>query len=311
MSGEKYRAANSVFAGDGVNYFIVTPTKDEEENMANLVRLIEQQTIKPVLWVIVDESTDSTRQIIKELTERRVWVKNIFLEGNEGYLGVNYAIACKTGFDFACEYCMQHTVDWDYIGLVDADVRIDNDFFERLMIEFKRDPELGIASGSEYWNVSGGIVRAGLRENLSMGPARLWRRECFEATGGYQPVASPDSVSNVKAKLRGWKTKQFRDMKVMTRRTSTAKGYWWGSVREGKNYYFLNFNPYIILSKIIKDLFKKPHYIALGLFIGYFGCVIQKKKKIEDDELKYYYRHTRPKEIFQHYVNILKTWFGR
>lgn len=309
MTGEKYRAANPLCTGNGVNYFIVTPTKDEEMNIANLICLIEQQTIKPILWVIVDESTDNTRQIIKELTERQNWVKNIFLEENEGYLGVNYAIACKTGFDFACEYCMQHSIEYDYIGLIDADVSINEDFFERLMIEFKRDPKIGIASGSEYWNDSGGTVRAGLRADLTMGPARLWRRKCFEETGGYQSVASPDSVSNVTAKLRGWKTKQFRDVEVITRRTSTAKGYWWGSVREGKNYYFLNFHPFIILLKTIKALFKKPYYTALGLFIGYFGCTIQKNNKIKDDELRYYYRHIRTREIFQHYFNIFKNRF--
>jgi len=290
-----------------MKYIIITPTKDEKKNISRLIGLIEKQTIKPILWVIVDESSDSTKDIIKELAKKYEWVKSIFLEKSEGYLGINYGIACKTGFDFGIKYCEQHGIEYDYIGLVDADVVIAEDFFERLMIEFEKDPELGIASGSEYWNISGKLVSAGLREELPMGPARLWRRKCFEETGGYQATASPDSVSNVKAKLRGWKTKQFKEIKVIARRTSTARGYWWGSVREGKDYYFLNYHPAIIILKALKYSLKKPYYIGIALLFGYFSCVIREKEKIKDEEIKHYYRHIRPKEIFQYYFERLRN----
>lgn len=288
-------------------YILVTPAKNEGKNILHLIRLVEEQTIKPILWVIVDESSDNTRQIIKELAEKYEWVKSIFLEKREGYLGINYGIACKAGFDFAIEYCKPHRIEYDYIGLIDADVNIEEDFFERLIIEFERDQGLGIASGKEYWNISGKLVSASMKEELPMGPARLWSRKCFEETSGYQATASPDAVSNVKAKLRGWKTKQFNDIKVITRRTSTAKGYWWGSVREGKNYHFLNYHPFIFLLRTIRYTFKKPYYTGFGLFIGYFGSLIQKEKKTEDEEIKYYYRYIRPREIYRYYLDILKN----
>lgn len=290
-----------------MKYFLVTVTKNEENNITQLVQLIEKQTIKPSLWAIVDESTDNTRQIINELTEKCEWVKSVFLEKSEEYLGINYGVACKTGFDFSIGYCKQHKIEYEYIGLIDADVVVGENFFERLMTEFEKDFELGIVSGSEYWNISGKLVSSGLEDEIPMGPARLWRRKCFEETGGYQATAFPDSVSNVKAKLKGWKTKQFKGIKVITRRTSTARGYWWGSVREGKDYYFLNYHPFIFLLRTIRYSFKKPYYTGFGLFIGYFSSLIQRKKKIEDEEIKYYYTHTRPKEIFRRYLDGMKT----
>lgn len=293
-----------------MKYFIVTPTKNEEKNILSLISLIEGQTIKPVLWVIVDESSDSTKEIVKKLAEKYDWVKSIYLEQGNGYLGVNYGAACKIAFDYAINYCEQNSIDYNYIGLIDADVIIGKDFFERLMIQFKKEPDLGIASGSEYWNLSGKLVNAGTREDLPMGPARLWRKKCFEDTCGYQATASPDSVSNTMAKLKGWKAKQIKELKVITRRTSSAKGYWWGAIREGKNYYFLNFHPLVILLKSLKYSLEKPYYLGFGLFIGYFGCLIKKEKQIENDEIKYYYRNIRPREIFQHYFNILKKKEG-
>lgn len=288
-------------------YILVTAVKNEEEYLPNLIQSIINQTVKPVLWVIVDESIDGSKKIIKEMTEEYGWVKTIFLEKSERYLGINYGVACKIGFDFAAEYCKQHKTEHDYIGLIDADVNIGEDFFERLMTKFEKDSALGITSGTEYWNISGKLMSAKLREDLPMGPARVWRRKCFEETGGYQATAFPDSVSNVKAMLRGWKTKQFKDIKVITRKTSTARGCWWGSVREGEDYYFLNYHPFAFLLRTLRYTFKKPYYSGCGLFIGYFSSLIQRKKKTEDEEIKYYYMHTRPKETFRRYLDGVKT----
>jgi glycosyltransferase involved in cell wall biosynthesis len=289
-----------------MKYFVVTSTKNEEKNIPYLIKFVEEQSIKPVLWTIVDNSTDSTKEIIRKFAEKKEWVKLIDQEKNNGYLGINYGIACNIGFNYSIEYCRQQGIKYDYIGLIDADVTVEKDFFERLMIQFEKYPRLGIVSGAEYWNISGELVSANTREDLPMGPARLWRKKCFEETDGYMAVSSPDSVSIVKAKLRGWKTKQLKDIKVITRRSSTARGYWWGAVHDGKNYHYLNHNPILILSKSIKCSLKKPYYIGLGLFIGYLTCIVQRRKKIDDIEIRYYYRYTRPKEIINYYIHKLK-----
>lgn len=42
-------------------YIVVTPCKNEGENLPNLIASVVAQTIMPVLWVIVDDgSTDTT-----------------------------------------------------------------------------------------------------------------------------------------------------------------------------------------------------------------------------------------------------------
>ncbi|MCK4736138.1 MAG: glycosyltransferase, partial [Methanophagales archaeon] len=48
-------------------YIVVTPCRNEEKNIPNLVQSITAQTIRPALWVIVDDgSTDKTGEIIAE-----------------------------------------------------------------------------------------------------------------------------------------------------------------------------------------------------------------------------------------------------
>lgn len=65
-------------------YIVVTPCRNEEKNIPNLVQSITAQTIRPVLWVIVDDgSTDRTSEIVKirDITNLHV-TKDIRNEGN-------------------------------------------------------------------------------------------------------------------------------------------------------------------------------------------------------------------------------------
>lgn len=292
-------------------YIIVTPTKNEEKNLKKLVNIMEKQTMMPSLWVIVDESNDNTPNVVREAMGKCKWIEGMFLNRSEGYLGRSYAAACKSGFDFAAEYCKRNKTNYNYIGLVDADATINEGHFGELISKFEKYPKLGIASGMEYWNVSAKLVRNPQRDHLPIGPARLWRKECFEETGGYiVSEAPPDTVSNIKAKLNGWETKQFSDIKVVTRRTSTATGYWKGFTQRGKYAYTVHTTLFLVLMKAIKYSFEKPHYIGLAFIMGYICSSINGINRIEDDEIQAYMKHERPKELFRYYVGKLMRGRG-
>ena len=52
-------------------YIVVTPCRNEEKNLSNLVQSMTAQTIRPALWVIVDDgSTDKTGKIIDEVEKK-------------------------------------------------------------------------------------------------------------------------------------------------------------------------------------------------------------------------------------------------
>lgn len=289
------------------NYVIVTPTKNEEEQFKKLVNIMENQTLKPSLWVIVDESDDNTPNVVKEAMARHKWIKGIFLDRSEGYLGLGYAIACKSGFEFAKKYCKRNELDYQYIGLVDADATMNEDHFEKLISKFEKNPKLGIASGIEYWDISGKLARNAQREDLPIGPVRLWSKECFEETGGYiVSEAPPDTISNIKAKLKGWETKQFSDIRVVTRRTSTARGFYRGFFQNGRYAYVVHTPLYIVLLKAIKYSFRSPYYIGLAYILGYVTSMIHKAERIKDDEVRTYMKYERPMEIYRHHIRKLR-----
>ena len=59
---------------------LITPAKNEEQNLLEVSRSVTGQKIKPELWVLVDDgSTDRTPYIIKNLMIRYSWIQSIRL----------------------------------------------------------------------------------------------------------------------------------------------------------------------------------------------------------------------------------------
>jgi len=292
-------------------YFIVTPAKNEEENLPSTIRSIERQTIKPILWVIVDDgSTDSTPQIIESAKKKHEWIHSIHLNESARDLTIHCASVYKIGLDSGIKYCEGNKMEYEYIATVDADINLENTYFENLIKEFEKNPNLGIASG-ETWSIVGDrVMPAKQRENLPSGGHRLWRKKCFEETGGFLLTHSWDSVLNVKAALRGWKVKRFEEYKAIQRRmTSSAEGLWKGWRIRGESAYYLDFHPLYVVARAIRYLFEKPYYIGLAYLVGYVNSYINRKEKSDDEEIRNYYRYTRPQEIKKFYLNRFKKLF--
>jgi len=315
------------------SYIVVTPCRNEEKNLPNLVQSMVAQTIKPALWVIVDDgSTDKTSEMIAQSGGKYDWIKGVHLKEHKEYMGAHLAYVCNKGFEFAKEHCKKNGIPYAYIALVDGDTIPEQKYFEKLVKEFEKDEKLGIVSGntcghigdllnelkkdkkdvnvmdSEFWQMyDSPFIQIGKgREDLPMGSARIWRKECFEETGGYVYVHAPDSVSNVKAKMEGWKTKRFMDIKLIEREYSTAQGLWKGYKDHGESDFFLWYPLSIAILKALNYSFKRPCYPGVAYLWGYIKPLISGKKRIDDAELWQYYQFIRPKELREYYKEKIK-----
>ena len=292
-----------------MSYILATPAKNEEKNLPKLIQSVVEQTIKPLVWVIVDDgSTDNTLNIIKRAREQYEWIQSIQLGTHKRDLSKHYAIVCNESFNFALKYCEIRHLEYDYIGLLDADMILEREFYSKLIREFEKNPRLGIASGSVYYDINGKLTIEKDRDDMPLGGIRLWRRECFEDTGaGFYIGYSPDAVSNVLAKLRGWETRRFDEIRaIQTRRTSSAEGLWKGYKYHGESAYFRNYHPLFALVKGIKYLLEKPHYIGIAYLYGYLSFFIKRAEKIENEEIRNYYFHQKYKEAMEYYMNKLR-----
>jgi glycosyltransferase involved in cell wall biosynthesis len=285
------------------DYILVTPCKNEEESLPKLVESILGQEIVPLLWVIVDDgSTDRTPEILRDIVSKHLWIQTVTLSEKPRDLGVHVSHVYRTGFDVAIKHCEDNNINYHYVASVDADIILDGNYFSSLIKEFEADSNLGICSGHIGNIINGSVVWNSYREDLPSGGARLWVRDCFEDTGGFLLTCSPDSVSNVKAKLRGWSTRQFSTTKaVSTRAYSSAQGQWKGYQKLGSNNYFIGYSPIHICLKGFKMLYSKngsfKHGVGIAYVYGYFHDLILNKPRIADAEVLEFYRKNRPKEI--------------
>jgi glycosyltransferase involved in cell wall biosynthesis len=289
------------------NYVLVTPCKNEEASLLNLAESIINQTVQPNIWVIVDDnSTDKSPKILKELELKYNWISIVTLEGSKRDISFHYAQVVKEGFSFVEKMSSVHKITFDYLGLIDADMILENNFFEKILDRFEKDSHLGIASGTAaYYNENILIIEKG-RDNLPIGGLRVWRLECFKDTGGFPISYSADSVSNVLAITRGWNIKKFDDIVgIEIRRTSSAEGLWKGYKTKGESDYYRDYHPIYVFFKFLKYSLTAPSYIGAAYLEGYVKGILKIRKKIDIPEVREYYRK-KHLEIGRYYAGKLK-----
>lgn len=277
-------------------YLLVTPAKNEEQNLPEVSKSVIGQKLKPALWIIVDDgSTDGTPFILEDLQAKCSWIQSIRLPPRSRDITFHYSYVCKQGFDYALEYCRKNNIEFEYIGLLDADTVLEENYFVKLLAEFEKDNSLGIVSGGIYYDTNGKLSLEVTTKNLPRGTGRIWKKECFLETGGYQVEPSPDSISNIKAFLRGWRIMQCVDVvQIQKRKTSAANGLWNGYLKNGWMAYYLGKNPFIALLNVLYFSVRSPYYTGVAYCWGYFGSAIRREKKIQDPEVRAYYRNQGP-----------------
>jgi len=239
-----------------MSYVLITPIKDEAKNLQQLKNTILNQTVKPLVWVIVDSgSEDGGFQIAKELFEEYNWIHVIqqkqFFEKGYGYK--NFAEAINEGYSYAKKLCSENGIDYSFVGKTDATPILAKDYFETLLTEMKKDPRISISCGSQKLYYKGKKIDVKPMRRIPLtgfNDIRLYRREFFEEVGGYPLAPSPDGILLVKAKNRGWKAKVIQETYFVKPRLGGSKiGVWEGNELKGKAMYALGHNPLHMLIK--------------------------------------------------------------
>jgi biofilm PGA synthesis N-glycosyltransferase PgaC len=163
-------------------YVLITPARNEGQFIENTIRSMVGQTVLPSRWVIVnDGSTDNTATIVARYAATYDWIKLVNLAPRQGRDFAAKVRAFKTGQE------MLAGMEYEIIGNLDADVSLDQDHFEFLMGKFQEDPDLGVA-GTVFREPGYDSATDSFEgQNYVSGQCQIFRRNCFEAIGGYVP----------------------------------------------------------------------------------------------------------------------------
>src|SRR5689334_1657924 len=112
-------------------YAVITPTRNEEENLARLGSSMTEQDLKPRRWMIVDNgSTDGTTAVARQLADEHQWITLLEVPGEVTPVrGAPIVRAFHAGVEALED-------DVDVVVKLDADVSFAPDFFERIMNAF-------------------------------------------------------------------------------------------------------------------------------------------------------------------------------
>jgi len=293
--------------GTSRRYIVVTPCKNEGANLPDLIKSMVTQTVRPVVWVIVDDgSTDDTPNIIESAMKTQDWIQSIRLDSAVRDLGLHFARITKDGFDIADRYCAEKRIEYGYVCKVDGDLTLPPDFFENLIKEFESDPELGVASGGTRHIIGNRVRYAKVALDEPSGGHMLIRRECFEECGGFPLTYATDSVIKAKARLRGWTTRRFEEnIATEIRDVHAAEGYWKGYIHKAESSYYLSDNPIHIIARVVLYSFRKPYYAGIAYLVGYLRSVLRKDERVDDLEIREYFRN-KWKTAIKREVGFLK-----
>jgi biofilm PGA synthesis N-glycosyltransferase PgaC len=234
---------------------------------------------------VSDGSTDKTDEIVQKAAFEQDWIEFIRMPPHDDRQFAAKANCFNTG------YKMIRSLEFDLIGNLDADLSFDSDYFEYLLVQFVKYPELGVA-GTPFVQEESSVYdyRFTNIEHVS-GACQLFRRKCFEEIGGYLPLKGGgiDWVAVTTARMKGWKTKTFTEKTIFHhRRIGTGKetsalivGYSQGR----KDYNFGNHPLWELLRAFYQMRFKPYVLGGFVLFLGYLMGAVRRVNRPIPHEL--------------------------
>lgn len=172
------------------------------------------------------------------------------------------------------------------------------------MREFSRNARLGIAGGVICEKENGVFKeRRGNAPWSVAGAVQMFRREVFEAIGGYTPLeyGGSDGLAGLMAEMEGWEVRSLPDLRVLHHRpSSTADGRLRGAFRRGLMDGAFGYHPVFTVLKYARRLtFSPPVVGSLFSLAGYACYRLKGSKPVIPVEAVNYLREVQLERIWR------------
>jgi glycosyltransferase involved in cell wall biosynthesis len=275
------------------SYVVVSPVKDEDRYVEQTLRSMAAQTVRPAAWVIVDDgSSDHTADIIRQWANRTPFIR-LVQHPHSGRRQPGSAVIRAFSYGYALLADQPH----DIVVKLDCDLSFEADYFEKLLGRFAEDPTLGIASGVYLEEDGAGSWKpVPMPAYHAFGASKVVRRKCYADIGGFVTAAGWDTVDEIRALARGWRTGHFADLGVRHhKREGTGIGQLRTSRMHGEIYYLTGGDPLFFAFKVLHRLAERPLFLnAAALSYGYFSAaVVRRPRLVTHSEARAYRRLLR------------------
>ena len=249
------------------SYAIVTPARNERDNLRRLATCVLEQRARPVCWMIVDDgSDDGMGEDAQALSAAHDWIS----VRSTGEASDELEKGRRQGRDLLAFWRGLRALPApvDVFVKVDADTSFEPDYFERLMERFAEQPDLGIAGGSCYELRDGTWERIKVAGSHPRGASRAYRWELLDDVFALEPLLGWDGVDEVMAGLRGYRTEGFKDLSFKHhRRVGEREGRLRAGSALGRQAWYMGYRPtYLMLRALYRA---RENVASLAMIWGY------------------------------------------
>lgn len=265
-------------------YAVITPARNEADNLPRLALSLIHQSERPIRWVIVDNgSTDETPSIVRELAREHDWICLVQIPGavtpTRGAPAVRAFQAGLGSLDVEAGFVANH----------DADITVAPGYYAALLDAFADDPRLGIAGGTCYEPEAGGWSQRHVTGTTVWGGSRLYRRECLDDVQPLEERLGWDGMAEAKANAAGWSTRILPDVPFLHHRPEGQRDGSWGSrVAQGRSARYMGYRPWYLVLRALRHSIRNP--TGLGLIWGYSSSAVRREPITEDVAMREYIR---------------------
>jgi glycosyltransferase involved in cell wall biosynthesis len=274
-------------------YLLISPCRDEAQYLRRTLDSVSAQSVRPALWVIVDDgSTDDTPTILEAYVRRLPYLRVVH-RADRGHrqVGPGVIAAFYTGLETV------RLEDFDYVCKLDMDLELPVRYFELLMQRMESDPRIGTTSGKPCFvhPQRGGLVPEVCGDEMSVGMTKFYRVACFKEIGGFVHQVMWDGIDCHRARMLGWIAEsvnlegtRFVHLRPMG---ASDKGIWTGRLRAGYGQYFMGTSPLYYLAVITYRLSAYPVLIgSIAMLWGYLRSWLKGLPRYDDIEFRRFLR---------------------
>lgn len=274
------------------SYLLISPCRDEADYMRRTLDSVIAQTVRPALWVIVDDgSTDETPAILAEYAAAHDWIR-VLRKPDRGARAVGPGVI--EAFYFGLDQV--DAAAYPYLCKLDLDLDLPPRYFEILMARMEDNPRIGTCSGKPWFrNAAGRWISEKCGDEMSVGMTKFYRRACFAQIGGFVREVMWDAIDCHKARQLGWIAVSWNDEDLRFEHLrpmgSSQKSVFTGRRRHGFGQYYMGSDPLYFL---VTGLYRMAHppYVLGGLATiqGFLGAWLRGAARHEDAGLRDFIR---------------------
>ncbi|MFW5879328.1 MAG: glycosyltransferase [bacterium] len=269
-------------------YALITAAKNEERFLEDTIKSVIMQSIRPAKWIIVDDnSIDRTGEILNEYAQKYRFIYSLKTIKREERNFAAKARALKIAIN------QIEIKNYKFIGVLDADITFDQEFYANLMQVFMMNPSYGLIGGVVWENFNGKWKYNHSNPDWSVGGAtHFFRSDLFEKVRYYPELkyGGEDTVVEYMIRDMGYSVKAIKELRVFHHKPTRPE--FGGALKRnyilGKQEYCWGSTLTFEIMKCVVRIKSKPYILgACARFGGYLcACIFLRRVGMVTPEIR-------------------------